>query len=338
MKFSLSPSSSVTQLPILGRMQIGSFDTSTAAQPQGTTMNIHGIEIRLVRSGLGVLGVAFAMLFLGCSDSRFARESQVEPPRIEWLNNGKTAIIHDQLLDASLADELLANPDLEDLRIKRSRLLDDNFFPTVAKIPKLRVLSVLEVSVKDEDIRSLRDASQLKSLELYNLGIDGSALTELHHLPLSRLVLSEVAISRNGMQALDGFRDLEEIELNVPNAYIADIPSLANSTKLRSFIIHNGVFSYRAFGGLKCLVGVPHLEHLELAGYNLNERVLQAIQSLPTLASLDIERHRISAQATRDFIDSQSIARVSITTPVETLTDTVVRLAERVDNVPSPKS
>ncbi len=338
MKNSRTPLSSVTQLSVFGRMQLGSFDTSTVAQPQGNMMNIQGVEIRLVRSGLGVLAVVCAMLFVGCSDSRFAKDSQVEPPRIEWLNNGKTAIIHQQVLDADLADELLAHPDLEDLRIKRSRLVDESFLPTVATLPQLRVLSVLEVSVNDEDIRCLRDARQLQSLELYNLGIDGSVLTELHHLPLNRLVLSDVAIGRNGMQALGGFRDLEELELNVPNACIADIPSLAGATNLRSFVIHNGIFSYREFGGLKCLMGVPQLEQLELAGYNLNERVLRAVESLPTLASLDIERHRISAQATQDFIDSQLVARVSITAPVGAAKEAVVRLAERVDNVASPKS
>jgi hypothetical protein len=242
---------------------------------------------------LSVFGMLACVGFIGCDQSRYARQ-QVKIDRVQWTNAKEEAIVRGQQLDEGLLETLADNPAMMDLRIFTATRCEFPFFEELAKQTNLRSLSLFEVTLEDDELADLADAKKLNSIELYHTGIRGNSLERLHGLPLTKLTIHEKRMTLEGLQQLSGFSGLEELDLNLPNLPAAEIPSLATMPRLHRFSLCNGNYSYREYGGLRCLLGASSIRNLELSGVTLNDRSLKAVGSLVNLEKLAIDRHCIT--------------------------------------------
>ncbi len=242
--------------------------------------------------------VAF-LLLAGCSNSEFARLSD-EKPSVQYYgdtDSPQSAAVRWQLVGSDLIADVCANKSLRELSIATVKRDGTAIFSQIAALPQLESLSFIEAPVNDEELIALAKAEKLTSLEFSRTGIAGDGLRHLARLPLKRLVIRERSLSIEGLQAIASMTELEELELSLPEARWAELPTFASKSKLRSVILTGGFFSYRKFGGLKGLVNAPNLESVALSGSNLNNRTFESIGTFNNLKSLSIERCEITEDA-----------------------------------------
>ena len=240
-------------------------------------------------------GVACAML-AGCRNSEFSRLSH-DAPTVQYYGDATAphaAAVRWQLVGSALMEEICSNKSLRELSIVTARREGTEILPQVASLPNLETLNLIEAPITDEELRTLAQAEKLQSLELSRTGITGEGLRHLAKLPLKRLIIREQSLTREGLEAIASMTELEELELCLPEARWAELPTLASKSKLRSVTLNGGFFSYRKFGGLKGLVNAPNLESMSLSGSNLNDRTIESIGTFSNLQSLSIERCEIT--------------------------------------------
>ena len=287
---------------------------------------------------LSFVGAVALALLSGCKDSEYAQRNTEIPVAQFYGPQGKpnSATVRWQNVDSALMQSVCSHSTLQELSINVATRDGSPILPHVSKLPSLVTLYVIEVPLTDDELSGLSDAKKLTSLELSRTGINGSGLKHLAKLPLKRLVIRDKELSVEGLQAIASMTELEELELCVPNIHLADMPTLASKNSLKSVIISDGNFSYRKFGGLKCLVGASNLTDLHLSGSNLNDRSLKAIGSLSSLKNLTIGKSVISEEGIAYLSTLEHLQSVDIPS-THSLQD-AIRLAESNEEpLPQPR-
>ncbi len=278
---------------------------------------------------LSALAVA---LLVGCKDSEFARRS-VEVPVAQFYGDAGapySAAVRWQLVDTALMNRVCANPSLRELSIVTAKRDGTPILPQIAKLPELESLSIIEASLRDDELSALSQATSLTALELSRTGISGEGLWHLAKLPIKRLVIRDKQLSAEGLKAIASMPELEELELNLPDVHWAELPELASKKSLRSVAFVGGSYSFRKHGGLKCLEGATNLKTLNLSGGNLNDRAVQTICSFQDLRELTIGPSLISEEGVKCFAKLQHLKFVDMPNLNSVQIGAVIRLAESV--------
>ena len=289
------------------------------------------------KNWMGLSSAVLLALLSGCKDSEFSQR-HVVVPIVQYhgpKSNPHTASVRWQKIDSALMQSICAHTSLRELSLFTATRDGSPIFPHVAKLQNLETLNVVEVSLSDDELRTLSEAKELTSLELSSTGISGCGLQYLVKLPLKRLVIRDKQLSLQGLQAIACMTELEELELCIPGIHLADMPTLASKGKLTSLTITDGHFSYREFGGLKFLMGATNLIDLHLSGANLNDRSLATIGTLQNLKNLSIKDCVISEEGIEHLSKLEQLQTLDV--PISRSLQNTIRLAESMDDEPLPQ-
>ncbi len=240
--------------------------------------------------GVGCLAIA---ALVGCEGSEYSRRYEAESP-VQYFGDAlrpEKAVVRQQAIDDGHIQSICAHKSLAELRLISTSFDASVVLPSIATLPNLRTLSLIEVPVSDTDLKALSQATNLETLELSQTDIRGDGLKHIAHLPLKSLTLRAQSLSQEALEAVASMKNLEHLEICVTNIHWANLPELASKDNLRSVMLWGGYFSFRHHGGLDSIRGAVNLNELIMSGENINDRTLAAISTLGNLQSLTIEHY-----------------------------------------------
>jgi Leucine-rich repeat (LRR) protein len=150
-------------------------------------------------------------------------------------------------------------------------------------------LSAPNATVTDEDLGRLAGLDKLEALLLDDVKITDAGLAHLAGLTaITRLHVADetsghAAVGDDGIQALGGLTNLEELGLPSRNATDAAAETLATLTKLK--MLNLGV-TQMTDAGVERLATLPDLEFLRLGGSQLTDKSMEHFAKMTKLRKL----------------------------------------------------
>ena len=137
----------------------------------------------------------------------------------------------------------------------------------VERLGKLSKLEYLDLNwqpgITDRGLAVVERMPQLSALSLINTSVTDKGLSSLRQLPLNALFLSDTKVTDTGMMTLAGLRSLEVIELNGTSVGDDGVAQLASLPKLRTLALQKTALTDR---GLNHLATTRSLQTLHVGG------------------------------------------------------------------------
>lgn len=236
---------------------------------------------------------------------------------------------------SELNAHLAACTDLVALNVSQTNLTEADL-AWLARMPRLRELSLRELLVGDGVLAHLAGHADLETLDLSGTRVTGSGLehlasarglkhlllantplrdaflTSLAHFPqLQTLDLSAVGrMTPAGLNAVAGLSELRVLRLRRAQLDDEAVAMLVQLSKLEELDLE-GVGLTDA--GVKPLAGLPALRKLVLAGNRLTDGCTSALAEMKRLQTLNLARTQVSAEAVQQL--AQSLPLCAITAP-----------------------
>lgn len=201
----------------------------------------------------------------------------------------------------------------------------DNCIDDLLRIKKLRSLSLLKTSISANGLRRLAESKTILHLTLSGFGNDKIQLLE--RLPgkrrfrkavtkitddwiaslgsLSNLrtlhILNAPEVTDAGLQALEKFSHLEELELLETGLTDQSLQTISRLQELKRLYLRDHPISDE---GIVHLQALSHLEYLDIRSTKITEAGIEALGSITSLQELHVgPPGRFSAQSTADLSD-----------------------------------
>ena len=98
--------------------------------------------------------------------------------------------------------------------------------------------------------------------------------------------------------------------------------------------ITKGLFSFRQYGGLQCLIGAGSIRELVLDGQNFNDRSLLVVGQLLRLERVEIEKSAVSEEGIHCLAGLHHLKSITIGGLDRTCEQSLAGLVERNDQTP----
>jgi hypothetical protein len=188
---------------------------------------------------------------------------------------------------------------------------DDEVLRAVLAFPHLTRLRLAVSKAAPETLAQLTTLSELEELFLQDVALDDAALQVLlTALPeLRRLGLRRLSrVTDAGLESLAGVPKLEVVALiEMSGATAATLHTLQGVAGLRYLDIRNcGQLTTLDFG---LLTSLSQLEDLKVGGPAVNDEVLAAIVTHPSITALGVEDAQITAASLQRLAETQAFAQ-----------------------------
>jgi hypothetical protein len=168
--------------------------------------------------------------------------------------------------------------------INDSAQLTDAHLVALAKLPKLKELSLRGATFAPSGVDALDRLIQLETLCLSESDIDDQSLSAVSRLAqLRRLDLSQTAVSDDGLALLKSLRHLEELDIHSTHVTDAGLVHVSGLTKLRQIY---GQFSPAALAHLRSLTELDRLPLGDPANVGIPRKYLPMLADLTKLTTL----------------------------------------------------
>ena len=165
----------------------------------GFRANEAHVQRRVVRNVTQLGGtVAYDFEFEGIH-----RVRNVEPPGPRWLRD----LIGDDYFVRVVGVHLV--------RIDRSSSLAPTLVRDIARLPRLRDLTIFHRDIADDDMEEIAQIGQLRNLKLHRASLTDEGVAHLrHHRTLERLWLQGPGFSDTSLEAIGTIESLRELSIN----------------------------------------------------------------------------------------------------------------------------
>jgi hypothetical protein len=197
----------------------------------------------------------------------------------------------------NIDDEFLSKickyfPNLEVLNLFGSRITNKGLKIIGENFKKLKDLNLSSAKkITDDGIFYLSQLKELKNLnlsEIFGKNITDTSLEYLKNLNLKKIILENCYTTNNSLKYLEGYKDLEE--LNLKNNYKVTDDGLFYLRNLKNLEILTltGSFMEDADENMYFLRNLTNLKELKIAGIGVAHKVASYLENLKNLTHLEI--------------------------------------------------
>lgn len=229
-------------------------------------------------------------VFKSVADLRTLQEVHVSS-RNDFLLLSKPTLSDDSL------GELAKLPRLRSISIEGDSISDKGW-AAIGQMASLEDLHVGSGKISETGLAHLSSLPSLQSLALWQMNIDPSGLKHLSKLEKLRAVsLMDSTLSDQGLVELSNQPALERLSLAQTGVTDQGLSSVAKMSSLRSLNLSRTSISN---AGLRQLAGL-RLEHLELSETQISDEELSTLKHFAQLEFLNLHRTNISHVAYKDL-------------------------------------
>jgi len=220
-------------------------------------------------------------------DQMLAKLKAQGPLQAVWLRG--------QFTDEYLKKIIGQFPDMEDLSVQGSEITDAGI-AEIARLKRLRKLSLFEVSVTEAGLAHIATMGRLEHLLLCSFErIDDSGLKKLGEVESLRyLALSYPDMTAESLKFLQGLKGLETLSLKdatITGEGLRAARSLKNFTEISL----DGCSVTAA--GMQCITSLPNLRRLSMWRWGIKADILKLIRTSASIEELTLHAWHIRALA-----------------------------------------
>lgn len=199
--------------------------------------------------------------------------------------------------------------DVVHLSLQGSTPFQDKDAKHLAKIPRLRRLSLQRTGISDQALKHLARLKELDTLSLESTRVSDDGMMHLSGLSSLRVLqASDTWMSGRGLRHLTTLPKLERVEVVNDTTDVDDMKTIGELPRLRELCVWVGNLSGP---GYEALCGIDQLERLELRGEHI---LRQHIEGMPNLKSLEIGVWKIYRVTVREM---PKLTSLELASPIE---------------------